>query len=101
MAPQRLRWAPQNLVGVWLHHSSMLALVHHCSNSAAPEFLQVVADNFVVHLLLGSWKNLLLQSFSFIFSLPAQEVLPLTNLLSLQEKVLIFNPIGASLLWPL
>jgi hypothetical protein len=26
--------------GVWLHHSPMLALVHHHSNSAAPEFLQ-------------------------------------------------------------
>jgi hypothetical protein len=49
MAPQRLRWALQNLVGVWLHHSPMLALVHHRSNSAAPGFLH----NFVVHLLLG------------------------------------------------
>jgi hypothetical protein len=39
MAPQRLRWAPQNLVGAWLHHSPMLALVHHRSNSAAPGFL--------------------------------------------------------------
>jgi hypothetical protein len=60
MAPQRLRWAPQNLVGAWLHHSPMFALVHHLSNSAAPEFLQMVAHNFVVHLLLGPWKNLLL-----------------------------------------
>jgi hypothetical protein len=85
--------------GVWLHHSPMLALVHHRSNSAAPEFLQMVAHNFVVHLLLGPWKNLLLQSLSFIFSSPAQEVLPLTNLISLQEKVLIFDPIGESLLW--
>jgi hypothetical protein len=42
MAPQRLRWAPQNLVGVWLHNSPMLALVHHRSNLAAPEFLQIV-----------------------------------------------------------
>jgi hypothetical protein len=58
MAPQRLRWAPQNLVGAWLHHAPMLALVHHCSNSAAPEFLQIVAPNFVAHLLLGPWKNL-------------------------------------------
>jgi hypothetical protein len=39
---------------------------------------------------------------SFIFfSSPAQEVLPLTNLISPQEKVLIFNPEGVSLLWPL
>jgi hypothetical protein len=28
-------------------------LVHHRSNLAAPEFLQMVAHNFVVHLLLG------------------------------------------------
>jgi hypothetical protein len=35
------------------------------------------------------------------FSLPAQEVLPLTKLLSPQEKVLIFHPIGANFLWPL
>jgi hypothetical protein len=54
MAPQRLRWAPQNFVGAWLHHSPMLALVHHRSNSAAPEFLQMVAHNFVVHHLFGS-----------------------------------------------
>jgi hypothetical protein len=49
MVPQRLRWAPQKLVGVCLHHSPMLALVHHRSNLAAPGFLH----NFVVHLLLG------------------------------------------------
>jgi hypothetical protein len=60
MAPQRLRWALQNLVGAWLHHSPMLALVHHRSNSAVPEFLQMVAQNFVAHLLLWPWKNLLL-----------------------------------------
>jgi hypothetical protein len=60
LAPQRLRWAPQNLVGVWLHHSPMLALVHHRSNSAVPEFLQMVAHNFVAHHLLVPWKNLLL-----------------------------------------
>jgi hypothetical protein len=59
MATQRLHWAPQNLVGAWLHHSPMLALVHNRSNSAAPEFLQMVAHNFVAHLLLGPWKNLL------------------------------------------
>jgi hypothetical protein len=53
MAAQRLHWAPQNLVGIWLHHSPMLALVHHRSNSTAPEFLKMVAHNFVVHLLLG------------------------------------------------
>jgi hypothetical protein len=60
IAPQRIRWVPQNLVGVWLHHSPMLALVHHRSNSAVPEFLQMVAHNFVVHLFLGLRKNLLL-----------------------------------------
>jgi hypothetical protein len=56
----------------------------------------MVAHNFVAHLLLGPWKNLLLQSFLFYFSLLAQEVLPLTNILSLQENVLIFHPIGAN-----
>jgi hypothetical protein len=86
MAPRRLRWAPQNLVRAWLHHSPMLALVHHRSNSVTPGFLQMVAHNFVAHLLLGPWKNLLLKSFSIIFLL-AQEVLHLTYLLSLQEKV--------------
>jgi hypothetical protein len=55
------------MVGAWLHHFPMLALVHHRSNSAAPGFLQMLGHNFVAHLLLGSWKNLLLQSFSFIF----------------------------------
>jgi hypothetical protein len=60
MAPQRLRGAPQNLVGAWLHHSPMLEMVHHRSNPAVPEFLQMVAHNFVAHLLLGPWKNLLL-----------------------------------------
>jgi hypothetical protein len=60
MALQRLHWAPQNLVGACLHHSPMLALVHNRNNSAAPEFLQMVAHNFVVHLLLELWKNLLI-----------------------------------------
>jgi hypothetical protein len=89
----------------------MLALVHHHSNSATPGFLQMVAHNFVahlllelwknllLHLLLELWKNLLLQSFS-IFS-PAQEVLPLTNLSSPQEKVLTFLMKGANSPWPL
>jgi hypothetical protein len=48
------------LWGVWLHHSPMLALVHHRGNSAAPEFLKMVAHNFLAHLLLRPWKNLLL-----------------------------------------
>jgi hypothetical protein len=73
------------MVGVWLHHSPMLALVHHCSNLAAPGFLAMVGHNFVVHLLLGSWKNLLLILYYF-FPLPAQEVLPLTDLLPLKKK---------------
>jgi hypothetical protein len=68
MAPQRLRWVPQNLVGAWLHHSPMLALVHHRSNLTVSGFLQMVAHNFVAHLLLGLWKNLLL-SFLFYFFL--------------------------------
>jgi hypothetical protein len=50
----------RKMVGAWLHHSPMLALVHHRSNSAEPEFLRMVAHNFVAHLLLGPWKNLLL-----------------------------------------
>jgi hypothetical protein len=60
MVPQRLHWALQNLVGAWLHHSPMLALVHHRGNSAVPELLQMVAHNFVAHFLFGPWKNLLL-----------------------------------------
>jgi hypothetical protein len=59
MAPQRLRWAPQNGGGM-AAPLPMLALVHHRSNSAAPGFLQMVAHNFVAHLLLGPWENLLL-----------------------------------------
>jgi hypothetical protein len=43
IAPQRLRWVLQNFVGAWMHHSPMLALVHHRSISTAPEFLQMVA----------------------------------------------------------
>jgi hypothetical protein len=43
----------RKMVGAWLHHSPMLALVHHCSNLVAPELLQMVAHNFVAHLLLG------------------------------------------------
>jgi hypothetical protein len=73
------------MVGVWLHHSPMLALVHHRSNSAAPGFLPMVGHNFVVHLILGSWKKLLL-ILLFYFFLPEQEVLPLTNLLPLKKK---------------
>jgi hypothetical protein len=67
MAPQRLRGAPQNLVGAWLHHSPMLALVHHRSNSAALEFLQMVAHNFVAHLLLGHGRTFSYNPSSFIF----------------------------------
>jgi hypothetical protein len=37
-APQRLHWAPHNLVGAWLHHFPMLALVADRSNLAASEF---------------------------------------------------------------
>jgi hypothetical protein len=37
--------------------------------------------------------------FFYFFSSLAQEFLPLTNLLSPQEKVLIFHLIGANLLW--
>jgi hypothetical protein len=86
MAPQRLRWAPQNLVGVWLHHSPMLALVHHRSNSAAPEFLQMVAHNFCCALpswAMGEPSPIILLLY---LSSPAQEVLPLTNLPPLKKK---------------
>jgi hypothetical protein len=72
-------------VGVWLHYSPMLALVHHRSNSAAPGFLPMVGHNFVVHLLLGSWKNLLLILLFYFLSSTAQEVLPLTDLLPLKK----------------
>jgi hypothetical protein len=59
-APQRLRWALQNLVGAWLHHSPMLALAHHHSNSVVSEFLQIVAHNFVVYPLIVLQMNFLL-----------------------------------------
>jgi hypothetical protein len=66
----------------WLHHSPMLALVHLRSILAALEFLHVVAHNFGEHLLLlGLRKNLLIQPFLSCSSSPAQEVIPLTNLL--------------------
>jgi hypothetical protein len=84
MALQRLHWAPQNLVGVWLHHSPMLALVHHRGNLTAPEFLQMVAHIFFTHFLLGPWETFFYNPSSFI--LLAQEVFPLTNLLSLKKK---------------
>jgi hypothetical protein len=47
-----------------------------------------VAHSFVVHLPIVPRRILLLQIFLFYFSLPVQEVLPLTNLLSPQEKSL-------------
>jgi hypothetical protein len=96
MAPQRLRWAPQNLVGAWLHLSPMLALVHHRSNSAASGFLPMVGHNFVVHLLLGPWKNLLLRSFSFIFFFSATRSPSSNQSSSPQEKVLTLLPKGAN-----
>jgi hypothetical protein len=55
-----------------------------------PEFLPMVGHNFVVHLLLGSWKNLLLILLYYIFfSPPAQEVLPLTDLLPLKKSLIL------------
>jgi hypothetical protein len=85
--------------GAWLHHSPMLAAVHHRSNSVAPEFLHII----LLHTsFLGRGKTFSNNPSSFIFfSSPAQEVLPLTNLFSPQEKVLIFNPTGENLLLPL
>jgi hypothetical protein len=50
---------------------------------------------------LGRGRTFSYNPSSFIFSSPAQEVLPLTNLLSPQEKVLIFNPEGVNSPWPL
>jgi hypothetical protein len=63
MAPQRLCWAPQNLVGVWLCHSPMLALVHHRSNSVAPEFLQIL----LCTSFLGRGRTFSYNPSSFIF----------------------------------
>jgi hypothetical protein len=76
----------------------MLALVHHRSNSVAPEFLHIT---LLRTSFLGCGKTFSYNPSSFIFSSPAQEFLPLTNLPSPQEKVLIFHPIGENLLWPL
>jgi hypothetical protein len=50
---------------------------------------------------LGRGRTFSSSSNPLFFSSLAQEVLPLTNLLSPQEKVFIFHPIGANLLWPL
>jgi hypothetical protein len=101
MAPQRLRWIPQNLVGAWLHHSPMLALVHHRNNSAAPEFNKWWHIILFCTSFLGRGRTFSYNPSAFIFSSPTQEVLPLTNLLSPREKVLIFHPEEVSLLWPL
>jgi hypothetical protein len=87
--------------GAWLHHSPMLALVHHRSNSTAPEFLQMVAHNFVVHLLSCVVEELSPTILLFYFSSSAQEVLPLTNLSSPKEKVLTFLLKGLNSPWPL
>jgi hypothetical protein len=85
-APQRLRWIPQNLVGVWLHHSPMVALVHHHSNSAVPELLQWVDIILVCTSFLGCGRTFSYNPSLLFFSSPTQEVLPLTDLLSPQEK---------------
>jgi hypothetical protein len=96
MTPQSLRWAPQKLVGVWLHHSPMLALVHHRSNSAAPEFLQMVAHNFCC--ALPSWAMeepspiILLLYFFFAGTRSSSS----NQSSSPQEKVLTFLPKGAN-----
>jgi hypothetical protein len=82
MTPQRLRWAPQNLVGAWLHHSPMLALVHHRSNSTVPEFLQILLRTS----FLGCGRTFSYNPSILFFPSPAQEVLPLTNLLSPRKK---------------
>jgi hypothetical protein len=86
MAPQRLRWAPQKW---WGHGCTTPPCLHW--------YITVVTwrRNF------SKWWHIILLCTSFLghrrsyFSSPTQEVLPLTNLLSPQEKVLIFYPIGA------
>jgi hypothetical protein len=100
MAPQRLRWALQNLVGAWLHHSPMIALVHHRSNLAAPEFLQIVAHNFVVHLLLGRGRTFSYNPSSFIF-LHRHKKSFLRPIFFPSRKSLIFHPEGANSPCPL
>jgi hypothetical protein len=47
----------------------------------------MVGHNFVVHLLLGSWKNLLLILLYYYYFFSAQEVLPLTDLLPLKKSL--------------
>jgi hypothetical protein len=96
MALQRLRWAPQNFMG-----SMVVSLPHACIGTPPWKLGGAgIPPN-------GGWWHIILLCTSFLghrrsyFSSPTQEVLPLTNLLSPQEKVLIFHPIGANLLWPL
>jgi hypothetical protein len=94
MAPQRLRWAPQKLVGVWLHHSPMLAFVHRRSNSLAPEFLQMVAHNFCCALpswAMGEPSPIILLLYFFFAGTRS----PSSNQSSSpQEKDLTFFPKG-------
>jgi hypothetical protein len=66
-APQRLRWAPHNLVGAWLHHSPMLALVDHRINLAASEFLQTVALILLCTSFLCRGGSFFYNSSSFMF----------------------------------
>jgi hypothetical protein len=78
------------MVGVWLHHSPMLALVHHRSNLAAPEFLQMVAHNFCC--ALPSWA----MGEPFIFFFAGTRSPSSNQSSSPQEKVLTFLPKGAN-----
>jgi hypothetical protein len=67
MTPQRLRWAPQNFMGGMAASLPMLALVHHRSNLAAPEFLQMVAHNLLRTSFLGRGRTFSYNPSSFIF----------------------------------
>jgi hypothetical protein len=88
MAPQRLRLAPQNFMGAWLHHSPMLALVHHRSNSTVPEFLQWWHIILLRTSFLGCGKTFSYNPSSFIFCFAGTRS-PSSNQSSFpQEKVL-------------
>jgi hypothetical protein len=75
-APQRLHWAPHNLVGVSVHHPPMLAFGALRNNLAEEESRQMVVHSWVVHHPLVRRRIPPLRFFLFYFSSPGQGVPP-------------------------
>jgi hypothetical protein len=100
-------WLHKGYVGhrkIWWGHGCTTPLcLHWCITVATRRHLNSSKLWHIILLLtsfLGRGKTFSYNPSSY-FSSPAQEVLTLTNLLSPQEKVLIFDLIRANLLWPL